>query len=120
LLGWRCQSVGFPKHERMPDAERETSTREWLEQIEASARQKRGEDMAAAGRDLMPATEARGTSENDHEKHGVLARNRRQMRTKGPAIELMAMMSREQVIVCCLVTHAMIPIKPVVVDSEVV
>jgi len=67
----------FPKHERMPDvAERETLIREWLEQIEAC-------------RDLMPTTDARGASENDHEKLDVLARNRR---TKGPAIEIIAWM----------------------------
>jgi len=76
LFGRHCQAVGFPKHERMPDVA-EALMREWLEQIEASTKQKRGKDMAAAGR---PTTDP------------ILARNRRQMRTKGPAIEIIALM----------------------------
>ena len=93
LFGRQCQAVDFSKHERMPDAaEREALRRECLGQIEASTRQKRVEDMAAAGRDLMPTTDARGASENDHKKHDTLARNCRHMRTKGPAGEIIAWM----------------------------
>ena len=56
---------------------------EWLEQIEAPTRQKRGEeeDMAGAGCDLMPT-----------DAHDILARNLSQMRTKGPVIEMIAWM----------------------------
>ena len=56
--------------------------------LEASARQKRGGNMAASGCDKyheMMLT--RGASASDHEKHwqAFLAQNRMKMRTKGPA-----------------------------------
>jgi hypothetical protein len=103
---------------------------------EASARQKRWrEDMAAAGCNLTGKYDetlpTRGASKNDHEKQDVLARNRKKTRTNGPAkmplvrIEVRvvfqwSMMSRGQMTVCNQTTNAMIPIKAVVVDSEVV
>ena len=77
LFGLHCQAIGFPKLEQKPDiAEGEALTRRWMEHIEASTRQKPGED--TAGRDLIPTNNSRR----------ALDRNRWQMRTKGPVIEI--------------------------------